>query len=85
MFIELAKKLRDIDSNLSLMLSVDNTLFTLGVYNPSENVAYYSFSSTDLLETYQRVNKYISCLGSATKMSNFVEEVTNGNWEVVNV
>lgn len=85
MFIELAKKLRDVDSYLSLILSVDDTLFTLGVYSPKENITYYSFSSTDLLETYQRVNKYISCLGSTSKMSNLIEEVTNGNWEVVNV
>lgn len=85
MFVELAKKLREVNSDLSILLHVDGTLFTLGVFNPKEDVAYYSFSSSNLFEVYSRVNHYITCLKDSDKMNDLVKEVTNGNLEVVNV
>lgn len=85
MFIELAKKLREANEDLSLTLSVDGTLFTIGIQDLKNDVIYYSYSSSNLMETYYKVNHYINCLKDPVKMRHYIDGVEKGNWEVVNV
>lgn len=74
MFVELSRKLSSVDDSLGIILNVDGPIFTVGVYSSYTDVI-YSFSSTDLLEAYQKVDNFIDCLRSSEKFDNLMKDI----------
>lgn len=74
MFIDLAKRLSSIDESLSILINVDEGIYSLGVYADKIGIM-YSYSSSDLSECYSRVNKFTDALSSNDKMDEFMSEV----------
>ena len=74
MFVELSKKLSNVDDSLGIVLNVRKNIFTIGVYSSYTDVI-YSFSSTNLLEAYQKVDNFIDCLRSSEKFDNLMREI----------
>jgi hypothetical protein len=83
MFLELVKKLRDIDDSLSISLRLsDDNIYTISVDGMWEFGGLYSFSSPDIVECYNQVNYYISCLTDNDKFDKLVEKITTESLEV---
>lgn len=74
MIIDLAKRCSNIDEDLSIIINVIDGMYSLGVY-ANEIGTMYSYSSTDLSDAYNRVNKFIDALSSNEKFDKLVEEV----------
>jgi hypothetical protein len=74
MFVELSKKLSEVDNSLGIVLNVSKNIFTVGVYSSYTDII-YSFSSTDLLEAYQKVDNFINCLKSSEEFDKLVKEI----------
>ena len=74
MFVELSKKLSSVDDSLGIILNVSGVMFTIGVYSTYTDVI-YSFSSTDLLEAYKKVDNFIDCLRSSEKFDSLVKDI----------
>lgn len=74
MLIELSKKLSNVDDSLGIILNVKNNIYTIGVYSYYTDII-YSFSSTNLLECYQKVDHFIDCLKSSSKFDELVREI----------
>jgi len=74
MIIELSRKLSKVDDSLGIILNVKDNIYTIGVYSYYTDVI-YSFSSTNLLECYQRVDNFIDCLTSSDRFDELVKEI----------
>lgn len=80
MIIDLAKRANEIDESLSIIVSSDENMYSLGVY--SEGIGtLYSFSSTEVSEAYSKVNKFLDCLTSQEKFDNFMEDILETSLE----
>lgn len=74
MFVDLCKRANAIDDCLSIIMNVDEGIYSLGVY--AEGIGtIYSYSSTDLPETFEKVNRFIDCLTDKDKFKNLFNEV----------
>jgi hypothetical protein len=74
MIFELTKKLEELDSSLSLKVSTEGNITCLEVVNDIIGTM-YSFSSTDRLEVYTKVLRYIDCLEDCEKFEELLKEV----------
>jgi hypothetical protein len=74
MIFELTKKLEEVDSSLSLKVSTEGNITCLEVVNDIIGTM-YSFSSTDRLEVYTKVLRYIDCLEDCEKFEELLKEV----------
>ena len=85
MFLELVKKLSDVDDNLtlSLNLSKDN-VWTISIDGMEYGGYLYSFSSTDIKECYDKVDYFIGCLKDSDKFMSLVEDILENPFEVAN-
>lgn len=81
MITDLAFRANKVDESLSIFINVNEEMYTLGIY-ADEIGPMYSYSSTNLEECYSRVSKFIDCLTSNEKMDKFIEEITEGDFEV---
>lgn len=83
MFVELARKLKDTDSNFKVSLNLSNEgVYTLSVDAMDELGEYYSYSSTSLLECYEKVWNFIEALGDTEKFNKLLNEILNMPMEV---
>ena len=80
MIIDLAKRCSKIDEDLSIIINVVDGMYSLGVYAFGIGTI-YSYSSTDLTESYNRVNKFIDALSSNDKFDELMEEVLEKSLE----
>lgn len=83
MFVELARKLKDADSNFKVSLHLSNEgVYTLSVDAMDMLGEYYSYSSTSLLECYEKVWNFIEALGDTDKFNKLLNEILNIPMEV---
>ena len=80
MIIDLAKRVSDIDEDMSIVINVNDGMYSLGVY-ANELGIMYSYSSTDLTESYNRINKFVDALTSNEKMDKLMDEVLEESLE----
>ena len=84
MFIELVKRLRDIDDSLSLCLNISkDNVYTISIDGMESGGYLYSYSSTDIKECYNKVDYFIDCLDDNDKLIKLIEEITNVPLEVI--
>ena len=81
MITDLAFRANKVDEGLSILINVNEDMYTMGVY-AEELGSLYSYSSTSLEECYSRVSKFIDCLSNNDKMRDFVGEVMYKEFEV---
>ena len=81
MITDLAFRANKVDESLSIIINVDEDMYTLGVYADGLGTM-YSYSSTSLEECYSRVSKFIDCLTNNDKMEKFLNEVLEEDFEV---
>ena len=83
MFLEFAQRLGKIDSSLSLRLRYGKGILTVAVYNEGLGDI-YTYSSTSILDVYNRVDKFISCLEDkdSTSLFKLLDEILNEPLEV---
>lgn len=81
MIFELTKKLEELDGSLSLKVSTEGNITCVEVVSDIIGTM-YSFSSTDRLEVYAKVLRYIDCLKDYDKFESLIKEVTNEPLEV---
>ena len=74
MIFELTKKLEELDGSLSLKVSTEGSITCIEVVNDVIGPM-YSFSSTDRLEVYTKVLRYIDCLKDCDKFEELLREV----------
>ena len=80
MIFDLARRANEINESLSIVVSSDETMYSLGVY--AEGIGtLYSFSSTDVSEAYAKVNKFLECLTNQEKFDSFMEEILETSLE----
>lgn len=85
MFLELVKKLRDVDDNLSLSLNISkDNVWTISIDGMEYGGYLYSFSSTDIKECYDKVEYFIECLNDSDKFTALLEDILANTFEVVN-
>lgn len=76
MFLELVKRLRDIDSNLSLSLNLSkDNVYTISIDGMEVGGYLYSFSSTDIKECYDKVDYFIQCLNDTDKFVKLMDDI----------
>ena len=79
MFIELVKKLRDIDDSLSLCLNMSkDNVYTISIDGMEMGGYIYSFSSTDIKECYNKIDYFIDCLDDNDKLAKTFAWRCNG-------
>ena len=78
MFLEFAQRLGKIDRSLSLRLRYGEGILTVEVYNEGLGDI-YTYSSTSILDVYNRVDKFISCLEDkdSTSLFKLLDEILN--------
>ena len=83
LLLEFAQRLGKIDSSLSLRLRYGKGILTVEVYN-EELGDIYTYSSTSILDVYNRVDKFISCLEDkdSTSLFKLLDEILNEPLEV---
>lgn len=83
MLLEFAQRLGKIDNSLSLRLRYGKGILTVEVYN-EELGDIYTYSSTSILDVYNRVDKFISCLEDkdSTSLFKLLDEILNEPLEV---
>ena len=83
MFLEFAQRLGKIDRSLSLRLRYGKSILTVEVYNEGLGDI-YTYSSTSILDVYNRVDKFISCLEDkdSTSLFKLLDEILNEPLEV---
>ena len=83
MFLEFAQRLGKIDSSLSLRLRYGKGILTVEVYNEGLGDI-YTYSSTSVVDAYNRVDKFISCLEDkdSTSLFKLLDEILNEPLEV---
>ena len=83
MLLEFAQRLGKIDSSLSLRLRYGKDILTVEVYNEGLGDI-YTYSSTSILDVYNRVDKFISCLEDkdSTSLFKLLDEILNEPLEV---
>jgi len=74
MILALSKKLSSIDSELSIMVNVYDGITTIGVHHDVLG-DFYTFSSTNELEVFSRVNEFINSLDDGNKFFSFIREI----------
>lgn len=85
MFLELVKKLRDVDDNLSLSLNLSkDNVWTISIDGMEFGGYLYSFSSTNIKECYDKVGYFIECLNDVDKFANLLEDIIENPFEVAN-
>lgn len=83
MFVELARKLKDTDSNFKVSLHLSSEgVYSLSVDAMDDIGEYYSYSSTSLLECYEKVWNFIEALGDTEKFNKLLHEIMNIPMEV---
>ena len=83
MFLEFAQRLGKIDSSLSLRLRYGKGILTVEVYNEGLGDI-YTYSSANVVDVYNRVDKFISCLEDkdSTSLFKLLYEILNEPLEV---
>ena len=83
MLLEFAQRLGKIDRSLSLRLRYGKSILTVEVYNEGLGDI-YTYSSTSILDVYNRVDKFISCLEDkdSTSLFKLLDEILNEPLEV---
>lgn len=83
MLLEFAQRLGKIDSSLSLRLRYGKGILTVEVYNEGLGDI-YTYSSTSILDVYNRVDKFIYCLEDkdSTSLFKLLDEILNEPLEV---
>ena len=83
MFLEFVQRLGKIDRSLSLRLRYGKGILTVEVYNEGLGDI-YTYSSTSILDVYNRVDKFISCLEDkdSTSLLKLLYEILNEPLEV---
>ena len=83
MLLEFAQRLGKIDSSLSLRLRYGKGILTVEFYNEGLGDI-YTYSSTSILDVYNRVDKFISCLEDkdSTSLFKLLDEILNEPLEV---
>lgn len=83
MLLEFAERLGKVDSSLSLRLRYGKGILTIEVYNEGLGDI-YTYSSTSILDVYNRVDKFISCLEDkdSTSLFKLLDEILNEPLEV---
>lgn len=81
MIFELTKKLEEVDGSLSLKVSTEGNITCIEVVSDIIGTM-YSFSSTDRLEVYTKILRYIDCLKDYDKFESLLREVTDEPLEV---
>ncbi len=85
MFLELIKKLRDVDDSLSLSLNLsEDNVYTISIDGMEYGGYLYSFSSTDIKECYDKVEYFIDCLDDSDKFVGLLEDILSNPFEVAN-
>lgn len=74
MELELAKRLNEVDKDLSLLVSYDGTTIELGVESSDIGII-YSYITTNILEAYNKVNEFIDCLKSPEKFDSLIKSI----------
>jgi hypothetical protein len=83
MFVELARKLKDTDSNFKVSLHLSNDgVYTLSVDAMDDIGEYYSYSSTSIVECYNKVYSFIEALGDTDKFNKLFNDILNIPMEV---
>lgn len=79
MFIELVKRLSKLDDSLKLSLNLTaDGVFTIAIEGTGyENDCYYSYSSTDIVECYDKAKYFIECLSDSDMFDKLVNEISN--------
>lgn len=81
MELELAKRLNGVDKDLYLTISYDGNIVELGV--GAEGIGQlYSFATTNLLEAYNKIDKFIDCLKSPDKFDALLKGILEEPLEV---
>lgn len=83
LLLEFAQRLGKIDSSLSLRLRYGKGILTVEVYNEGLGDI-YTYSSASILDVYNRVDKFISCLEDkdSTSLFKLLDEILNEPLEV---
>ena len=83
LLLEFAQRLGKIDRSLSLRLRYGKGILTVEVYNEGLGDI-YTYSSTSILDVYNRVDKFISCLEDkdSTSLFKLLDEILNEPLEV---
>lgn len=81
MIFELTKRLEEIDSDLAIQVSTEGSITSIKVVSSIVGTL-YSFSSTDRLEVYSKVLRYIDCLKDCEKFEELLREVMEEPLEV---
>jgi hypothetical protein len=74
MIFELTKRLEKIDSDLAIQVATEGSITSIEVVSSILGTL-YSFSSTDRLEVYTKVLRYIDCLEDCDKFEELLKEV----------
>lgn len=83
MFVELARRLKDADSNFKVSLHLSNDgVYTLSVDAMDDIGEYYSYSSTSILECYEKVYNFVEALGDTDKFNKLLNDILNIPMEV---
>lgn len=78
MFLELVKRLRDVDESLSLCLNLSkDNVYTISIDGMEVGGYLYSFSSTDIKECYDKVEYFIQCLNDSDKFVKLIDNILN--------
>lgn len=78
MFLELVKRLRDVDESLMLCLNLSkDNVYTISIDGMEVGGYLYSFSSTDIKECYDKVEYFIQCLNDTDKFVKLMDNILN--------
>lgn len=76
MFLELVKRLRDVDESLMLCLNLSkDNVYTISIDGMEVGGYLYSFSSTDIKECYDKVEYFIQCLRDTDKFVKLIDDI----------
>ena len=75
MIIDLARRANDVDPSLSIIVGVDDNMYTLSVYAEGMGEL-YMYSSTDLSETYTKVGKFVDALTNPKELNEILLAVS---------
>ena len=78
MILELAKKLPE---GLGVGIEVRDNIYKISIVN-NLLLELYSFSSTNPIEVFNRVNRYIDTLDNWDKFEEFYSDIKNNKLEV---
>ena len=83
MLLELVKRLRDIDSNLSLAINLsEDGVYTFSIDSMNVGSYLYSYSSTDCIDCYNKILYFINALTDNEKFEKLFDDILSTPLEV---